>query len=62
MLSRCRTPHQRSYQAKGLSVCAEMNFPDDQDPRPDVGCLVKAIAIIGVLAVLALVVYMGGVA
>jgi hypothetical protein len=39
-----------------------MNFPDDQDPRPDVGCLVKAIAIIGVLAVLALVVYMGGVA
>lgn len=30
--------------------------------RPDVGCVVKGIAIIGVLAVLALVVYMGGVA
>ena len=39
-----------------------MHFPDDQDPRPDVGCLVKAICIVAALAVLALVVYMGGVA
>lgn len=38
-----------------------MNFPPD-DPRPDVGCLVKAICAIAALAVLALVVYMGGVA
>lgn len=38
-----------------------MSFPPE-DPRPDVGCVVKLIAIIGVLAVLALVVYMGGVA
>lgn len=37
-----------------------MNFPPD--PRPDVGWLVKVVAIIGALAVLALVVYMGGVA
>ncbi len=37
-----------------------MSFPPD-DPRPDVGCVVKAVAIIGVLAVLALVIYMGGV-
>ncbi len=37
-----------------------MSFPPD-DPRPDVGCVVKAIAIVGVLAVLALVIYMGGV-
>jgi len=36
-----------------------MNFPSD--PRPDVGCVVKVVAIIGALAVLALVVYMGGV-
>jgi len=38
-----------------------MNFPPD-DPRPDVGCVVKAIVVVAVLAVLALVVYMGGVA
>jgi len=32
MLSRCRTPHQRSYQAKGLSVCAEwQKFEPFQD-------------------------------
>lgn len=30
-------------------------------PRPDVGCVVKGIAIIGALAVLALIIYMGGV-
>lgn len=36
-----------------------MSFPSD--PRPDVGCVVKAIAIIGAIAVIALVVYMGGV-
>lgn len=37
-----------------------MNFPPD--PRPDVGCVVKGIVIIAVLAVLALIIYMGGVA
>lgn len=37
-----------------------MSFPPD--PRPDVGCVVKGIAIIGALAVFALVAYMGGVA
>ena len=37
-----------------------MNFPPD--PRPDVGCVVKAICIVAVLAVLALIIYMGGVA
>jgi len=37
-----------------------MHMPED--PRPDVGCVVKVVAIIGVLAVLALVVYMGCVA
>lgn len=37
-----------------------INFPPDD--RPDVGCVVKVVAIIGAVAVLALVVYMGGVA
>lgn len=37
-----------------------MHMPED--PQPDVGWLVKVLAIIGALAVLALVVYMGGVA
>lgn len=36
------------------------NFPPD--PRLDVGCAVKAICIVAVLAVLALIIYMGGVA
>ena len=36
-----------------------MNFPPD--PKPQVGCWLCLICALGILAVLALVIYMGGV-